>query len=141
VRRPATATSDVRRRRASGVLPGLILIGLGLGLVFAPTQNAAVSGVHHSDAGVASAMINTVQQIGGSVGTALLSSFAASAATDQMAGKTPTPQLAAEAALASYHTVFWWSAGFFLLAAIAAAVLFRPGPLAVDPDAAPVIAH
>ena len=125
----------------TGVLPGLILIGLGLGLVFAPTQNAATSGVHHSDAGVASAMINTVQQIGGSIGTALLSSFAASAATDHMAGRAPTPQLAAEAALASYHTVFWWSAGFFVLAAVMAAVLLRSGPLAVDPDAAPVIAH
>jgi EmrB/QacA subfamily drug resistance transporter len=125
----------------SGVLPGLIIIGLGLGLVFAPTQNAATSGVQHSDAGVASAMINTVQQIGGSIGTALLSSFAATAATDYMAGKTPSAQLAAEAQLQSYHTVFWWSAGFFLLAAIVAAVLFRTGPLDVDPDAPKAMAH
>ncbi|WP_433829220.1 DHA2 family efflux MFS transporter permease subunit [Actinoplanes sp. CA-015351] len=125
----------------SGVLPGLIIVGLGLGLVFAPTQNAATSGVTHSDAGVASAMINTVQQIGGSIGTALLSSFAASAASDYMAGKTPTAQLAAEAQLQSYHTVFWWSAGFFLLAAVVAAVLFRTGPLDVDPDAPPAMAH
>ncbi|MFI7543586.1 DHA2 family efflux MFS transporter permease subunit [Actinoplanes sp. NPDC049599] len=125
----------------TGVLPGLIIVGLGLGLVFAPTQNAAVSGVEHRDAGVASAMINTVQQIGGSIGTALLSSFAATAASNHLAGKTPTPQLAAQAAMESYHTVFWWSAGFFVIAALAAAVLFRNGPLAVDPDAAPVIAH
>ncbi|MEU4427003.1 DHA2 family efflux MFS transporter permease subunit [Actinoplanes sp. NPDC024001] len=126
---------------ASGVLPGLIVIGLGLGLVFAPTQNAATSGVEHRDAGVASAMINTVQQIGGSIGTALLSSFAASAATDYAAGKEPTPLLAAEAALSSYHTVFWWSAGFFVLSAIVAALLFRTGPLDVDPDAPPAMAH
>jgi MFS family permease len=132
---------DLDSSYVSGVLPGLIITGLGLGLVFAPTQNAAVSGVTHSDAGVASAMINTVQQIGGSIGTAVLSSFAASAITDHMAGKTPTPQLALEAQLSSYHTVFWWSAGFFVLAAIAGAVLFRTGPLDVDPDAAPVMAH
>ncbi|BAL86673.1 putative MFS transporter [Actinoplanes missouriensis 431] len=125
----------------SGILPGLIIIGLGLGLVFAPTQNAATSGVEHSDAGVASAMINTVQQIGGSIGTALLSSFAASAASDYMVGKEPTAQLAMQAQLESYHTVFWWSAGFFLLAAIVAAVLFRTGPLDVDPDAPPAMAH
>ncbi|MFI1988104.1 DHA2 family efflux MFS transporter permease subunit [Actinoplanes sp. NPDC020271] len=126
---------------ASGVLPGLIVIGLGLGLVFAPTQNAATSGVEHRDAGVASAMINTVQQIGGSIGTALLSSFAANAATDYIAGKQPTPLVQAQAALESYHTVFWWSAGFFVLAAVVAAVLFRTGPLDVDPDAPPAMAH
>ncbi|WP_306210455.1 MFS transporter [Actinoplanes sp. RD1] len=132
---------DLDSTYASGVLPGLIVVGLGLGLVFAPTQNAATSGVEHRDAGVASAMINTVQQVGGSIGTALLSSFAASAATDFAEGKTPTPTLAMEAQLASYHTVFWWSAGFFLLAAIVAAVLFRTGPLDVDPDAPPAMAH
>ncbi|BCJ45287.1 MFS transporter [Actinoplanes ianthinogenes] len=127
---------------AGGVLPGLIIIGLGLGLVFAPTQNAATSGVEHRDAGVASAMINTVQQIGGSIGTALLSSFAASAATDYLKGKDPSSKLAqAQAALESYHTVFWWSAGFFVLAAVVAAVLFRTGPLDVDPDAPPAMAH
>ncbi len=125
----------------SGVLPGLIIIGLGLGLVFAPTQNAATSGVEHHDAGVASAMINTVQQIGGSIGTALLSSFAASAAADYMVGKQPSPLVQAQAALESYHTVFWWSTGFFVLAAVVAAVVFRTGPLDVDPDVAPVIAH
>ncbi|KHD77777.1 Puromycin resistance protein pur8 [Actinoplanes utahensis] len=126
---------------ATGVLPGLIVVGLGLGLVFAPTQNAATSGVEHRDAGVASAMINTVQQIGGSIGTALLSSFAATAAADHMVGKEPSPLVQAQAALESYHTVFWWSAGFFLLAAVVAAVLFRAGPLDVDPDAPPAMAH
>ncbi|GIE47440.1 MFS transporter [Amorphoplanes nipponensis] len=125
----------------TGVLPGLIITGLGMGLIFAPTQNAATSGVQHHDAGVASAMINTAQQIGGSIGTALLSSFAASAATNYLAGKAPGPQTAALAALDSYHTVFWWSAGFFVLCGIVSAVTFRTGPLEVDPDAAPVIAH
>lgn len=126
---------------AGGVLPGLIIIGLGLGLVFAPTQNAATSGVEHRDAGVASAMINTVQQIGGSIGTALLSSFFATTVEDHLAGQAPTPQLALQAQLDGYHTVFWWSAGFFVLAALVAAVLFRTGPLDVDPDAPPAMAH
>ncbi|GIE76044.1 MFS transporter [Actinoplanes philippinensis] len=130
---------DLDSTYASGVLPGLIIIGLGLGLVFAPTQNAATAGVEHRDAGVASAMINTVQQIGGSIGTALLSSFYATAITDYMAGKPPTAQ--PMALIDGYHTVFWWSAGFFVLAAVVAAFLFRTGPLDVDPDAPPAMAH
>jgi EmrB/QacA subfamily drug resistance transporter len=132
---------DLDSSYASGVLPGLLIIGLGLGLVFAPTQNAATSGVEHRDAGVASAMINTMQQIGGSIGTALLSSFAASAATHYAQGRTPSALVAAQAQLTSYHTVFWWSCGFFLLAAVVSALLFRTGPLDVDPDAPRAMAH
>ncbi|WP_250008386.1 DHA2 family efflux MFS transporter permease subunit [Actinoplanes sp. M2I2] len=132
---------DVDSTYASGVLPGLLVIGLGLGLVFAPTQNAATSGVEHRDAGVASAMINTVQQIGGSIGTALLSSFAATAATNYATSHARSPQVALEASLASYHTVFWWSCGLFVVCAVVSALLFRTGPLDVDPDAAPAMAH
>ena len=123
------------------VLPALLVIGAGLGLVFAPAQNAATSGVDTGDAGVASAMINTAQQIGGSIGTALLSTFAASSASSYLAGRTPTAQLVAEASVHSYHTVFWWSAAFLAACAVLAAVLFRSGPLQDDPDAAPVLAH
>lgn len=132
---------DLDSTYASGVLPGLLVIGLGLGLVFAPTQNAATSGVEHRDAGVASAMINTVQQIGGSIGTALLSSFAATAATNYAASHPRSATLVAEASLASYHTVFWWSCGLFLACAVVSALLFRSGPLAVDPDAPKAMAH
>jgi EmrB/QacA subfamily drug resistance transporter len=124
-----------------GVLPPLLIIGLGLGLVFAPVQNAATAGVSADDAGVASAMINTVQQVGGSIGTALLSSFAAAAATSYVAGHSPSAQTVALATLHSYHVVFWWSAAFFVVCALVSAALFRSGPLQVDPDAAPALAH
>jgi len=63
------------------------------------------------------------------------------AATDYLAGKPYTQQIAAHAALASYHTVFWWSCGFFLLCSIVSAVLFRTGPLQLDPDAPRAMAH
>jgi hypothetical protein len=86
-------------------------------------------------------MINTVQQIGGSIGTALLSSFAASAGSHYAASHKPTATLAAEAALHSYHTVFWWSVGFFLLASVIGALVFRSGPLAADPSAPKAMAH
>jgi EmrB/QacA subfamily drug resistance transporter len=132
---------DVHSTYASGVLPGLLIIGLGMGLVFAPTQNAATSGVQHQDAGVASAMINTVQQIGGSIGTALLSSFAATAGSHYAKSHTPSATLALEAQLHSYHTVFWWSAGFFVLASVISALLLRSGPLAADPDSPPAMAY
>ena len=124
-----------------GVLPSLVLIGIGLGLVFAPVQNAATAGVGPDDAGVASAMINTVQQVGGSIGTALLSSFAATAAVHFAADRAPSAQTMALATLHSYHVVFWWSAGFFVACAVVAAALFRSGPLHVDPDAVPAMAH
>jgi EmrB/QacA subfamily drug resistance transporter len=132
---------DLDSTYVANVLPSLLLVGVGLGLVFAPVQNAAVSGVDPEDAGVASAMINTVQQVGGSIGTALLSSFAASAATSYLVGKTPTQATAALATLHSYHVVFWWSTGFFVACAVIAALLFRSGPMQLDPDAEPVIAH
>jgi len=132
---------DLDSTYARDVLPALLVIGAGLGLVFAPAQNAATAGVGEADAGVASAMINTAQQIGGSIGTALLSSFAASSASGYLAGRTPSAQLIAEAAVHSYHTVFWWSAGFLAMCAVLAALLFRSGPLQVDPDVAPVLAH
>jgi EmrB/QacA subfamily drug resistance transporter len=125
----------------SGVLPGLLIIGAGLGLVFAPVQNAATAGVDPDDAGVASAMINTVQQVGGSIGTAVLSSFAASAATSFALDHASDPAVTALATLHSYHVVFWWSAGFFAVCALVAGVLFRSGPLQVDPNAAPVMVH
>jgi hypothetical protein len=61
------------------VLPGLIVTGLGLGLIFAPATASATAAIKPSDAGAASAMVNTTQQIGGSVGTSLLNTIAVSA--------------------------------------------------------------
>ena len=63
------------RPRLTASLP---VLGLGFGLIFAPAINTATLGVARSDAGIASAMVNTMQQVGGSIGTALLSTIAAS---------------------------------------------------------------
>jgi EmrB/QacA subfamily drug resistance transporter len=130
---------------ATHVLPAIMLLGLGLGLVMAPSMNTATAGVQASDAGVASAMVNTGQQVGGSVGTALLSTLAASAATTFVGGQRPTAQLLAEASVHGYVTAFWWSAGIFAVGAVVCGFLL-PGRVASPEPAAetagePVFAH
>jgi EmrB/QacA subfamily drug resistance transporter len=103
------------------VLPSLILLGLGFGCVIAPSFNNATQGVDFKDAGVASAMVNTMQQVGGSVGTALLSTFAAHATANYLAAHTHGPVTAAltgRAATHGYSVAFAISAGVFLVAAV-----------------------
>ena len=90
---------------------------------------------------MASALVNTFQQIGGSIAVAVLSAFAATAATNYLDGRARTPENAALAAISSYHTAFWWSAGIFAAGAIICGLLLRHGAVAVDPDAAPALAH
>jgi EmrB/QacA subfamily drug resistance transporter len=125
----------------SGILPQLIVIGVGMGLIFAPGMQGAVSGVESHDAGVASAMVNTVQQVGGSIGTALLSTVAANAATDYLAGQVPTAALAAQAAVESYVTVFWWAAAIFATGSVITALVLRSGTLPAAAEGTVVVAH
>lgn len=68
------------------ILPAILLISIGMGFIFMSTTNVALHGVDAADSGVASAMVNTTQQIGGSLGTALLSTFAVSSAVTYLAG-------------------------------------------------------
>lgn len=69
---------------AADVLPPLLVAGFGFGMVMAPAMQTATLGVPPSDAGIASATVNTMQQVGGSVGTALLAAIAANAASDYL---------------------------------------------------------
>jgi EmrB/QacA subfamily drug resistance transporter len=116
---------------AGGVLPALLVMGAGMGMIFAPSFSSATAGVAHTDAGVASAMVNTSQQVGGSVGTALLSTVAANA----------THGFSAAAAVHGFTTAFYWSSGIFLVGAIVAATVLRPGVPAREPQGEPVLAH
>ncbi|PWI42221.1 DHA2 family efflux MFS transporter permease subunit [Streptomyces sp. ICBB 8177] len=124
---------------AADVLPPLIVMGLGLGLVMPPAMSLATDRIGPRDAGVASATVNTMQQVGGSIGTALLNTLAASAATHYMSGKRPTPVLAAQAQLHSYSTAYWWSAGFFVAGLVITALMYRGGRPSQDSAAAPVV--
>ncbi|MER5451815.1 MFS transporter [Streptomyces sp. NPDC002764] len=124
----------------SAVLPQLIVTGIGLGLVMPASMQLATGGVTAEDAGVASATVNAMQQVGGSIGTALLNTLAASAATDYLAGRDATSKLVqAQATIESYTTAFWWSAGMFAAGAVIAFLLFRRGVPEQDPEAAPVV--
>ncbi|MET7517956.1 MFS transporter [Streptomyces sp. NPDC005480] len=130
---------DASSTYAAHILPPLLLFGLGMGLVMAPSMSSATYGIDPADAGVGSASVNTMQQVGGSIGTALLSSLAAGAATNFLAGKQPTPDLIAQSALESYSTAYWWSAAFFAAGMIICGLLFRRGAPVHDPDAAPTV--
>jgi EmrB/QacA subfamily drug resistance transporter len=110
------------------ILPALILAGLGFGLIFAPSIATATLGVAEDEAGIASAMVNTSQQVGGSIGVALLSTISASAISSQLSGLTskPTPADVLAADVHGYTTCFYWAGAIFVIAAICAFGLLRP---------------
>jgi hypothetical protein len=93
--------------------------------VFAPATDFAVRGVEEGDAGVASGLVNASNQVGGSLGLALLSTLAATATTHYLAGKHPTPSVLAHAAVHGYTTGFWWAAGFFAAGALLTGLLMH----------------
>jgi EmrB/QacA subfamily drug resistance transporter len=115
-----------------GVLPGLIVLGFGLGLMFSSAINASTAGVAPADAGVASALVNVGQQIGGSIGTALLSTLAASASASYLSSHVQSAATAAEASLHSYTTAFHVAALIFAVGAVASGLLVKQGPLLTE---------
>jgi EmrB/QacA subfamily drug resistance transporter len=129
---------------AGHVLPGLIVMGVGMGNIFAPAFASATYGVAPNDTGVASALVNTMQQVGGSIGTALLSSIFASAVTSYATSHRPSAGLAAHAAVHGYDVAFWVAAGVFAFGAIVVGSLMRsirvPSPMG-EPSAEPAVAH
>ncbi|MFI1848317.1 MFS transporter [Streptomyces sp. NPDC020480] len=131
---------DLGSSYTTDILPPLIVAGLGLGLVMAPAMSLATSGVAAEDSGVASAAVNTMQQVGGSLGTALLNTLSTSAVTNYLDGKNPKdPAVLARAGLEGYSTAYWWSAVFFVAGLVISVLLYRRGAPTQDPDAAPVV--
>jgi len=105
------------------VLPSLLIVGLGMGCIFAPAFGTATLGVDESEAGVASAMVNTSQQVGGSVGTALLSTLFATATAAYTASHLGAPGLSGLAAIHGYTVAFTWAAGIFALGLMLALII------------------
>jgi EmrB/QacA subfamily drug resistance transporter len=123
---------------ADGVLGPLILAGIGLGLVIAPSINTGTFGVAPRDAGVASATVTVGQQLGASIGTSLLNTIFASAVASYLTLHVASARLIGRQALLGqalahgYDTAFWWVAGIFAAGAIVGGLLFRRGPLRRD---------
>jgi EmrB/QacA subfamily drug resistance transporter len=114
---------------ATHVLPGLLIVGIGMGAVAAPAIGTATLGVDDADAGVASATVNAAQQVGGAVGLALLSTISASAA-DYARSHARLPRVADIAAVHGYTSGFWAAAAIFVIGFILAALILpaKAGP-------------
>ncbi|WP_327132456.1 MFS transporter [Streptomyces sp. NBC_01343] len=144
------------------ILPAQLLLGLGMGTAFMPAMSLATHGVNPADAGVASAMVNTSQQVGGAIGTALLNTIAASATTAYLtdhaaavaAGGPSAKLIQAQAMVEGYSSAIWWAVGILVASSAIALTLIntgRPGaggPVASGDGAGadaevkiPVIAH
>ncbi|GAB2622681.1 MFS transporter [Paractinoplanes abujensis] len=116
------------------VFPAEVVLSFGMGVTFGPMSNTALVGVAGHDAGVASALINTAQQIGGSLGTALLNTIFTSAVAGYLAdhraeitSPDQAPALQAVATVHSYTVAFWVSAALIGVAALVAVILVRAG--------------
>ncbi|GAA0601629.1 MFS transporter [Streptomyces crystallinus] len=113
------------------ILPAQILLGLGMGTAFMPAMSLATIGVEPRDAGVASAMVNTSQQVGGAIGTALLNTIAASAttayATSHAAGAKSLELLKLQAMVHGFTSAIWWAVGILVVASAIAFTLVNTG--------------
>jgi EmrB/QacA subfamily drug resistance transporter len=126
----------------SPVLIAELVLGVGLGVVFATAINAATLGVEPHDAGVASALVNACQQVGGAVGVALLSTIAASATSNFATSHHGAATLASRASIHGYTIAFWVAAALFAIGAVSSLLLYEHDARVVPADsAAPVLAH
>ncbi|MFI7487837.1 MFS transporter [Micromonospora echinaurantiaca] len=142
-------TMETDTSYVEGVLVSGLLLGIGAGMIMPVAFNYATHGVDQRDAGIASASVNTAQQISSSIGTALLNTIATSATADYVASHARpgrSPAFAKEAMLEGFVTAGTWAAGILLAGALIVAVLMntpRPRQQAAvgAEDAAPVLAH
>lgn len=131
---------DLNSGYATQVLPQPVLVGIGLGTVIARAMSLATPDVAATDAGVASAAVDTLQRIDGSIGIALFSAMASDAATGYLSGHDPKdPGVLAQAGLAGCSTAYWWSAAVFITGLIVTALLYRRGVPRQNVNAAPVV--
>src|SRR5437764_1337549 len=118
----------------SDLLPGYVMVGVGIAFAFVPVSIAALAGVVEREAGLASGLINTSQQLGGAVGTAVASTiFTSHFKSLRIQGKSFP-----EALTGGYAWAFWGLAVIGVLALIAALTLIRREEMAEVPSAAPI---
>lgn len=112
------------------LLPAQILIGLGIGCVMMPAMSTATAGVAPHEAGAAGALVNSAQQIGGSLGIALLNTVSTTVTSNYLAGHgtSPTPSVTAEGTVHGYTVALALSVGILLLTAVIAGLLIHTRP-------------
>ena len=113
---------------------GFILTGVGLGFSFVPISIAALSGITQQEAGLASGLINTSQQIGGALGVAILTTVSTTRATHLLEGGTPRPV----AVVGGFSLAFWVAAAFAAASLVATLLLLRRSDLQAAPAGVPV---
>jgi predicted MFS family arabinose efflux permease len=122
---------------AGNLLSGLMPMSVGMGLVFVPITLLATGGVHGDDAGLASGLFNTAQQVGGSLGLAILSTLAASQTSSLLHGQV-TRGTALAARVSGYHVAFGVAAAMLAFGAVVLSAALRRRHLdAIDLEAAP----
>ena len=133
----------VRSSYAGEILPSLLLLGLGMGLTFMPVFATATAGIAPRDSGVTSATVNTAQQVGGSIGTALLNTLATTSAAAYVAARPHRPATVAAGVVHGYTVAIGWAAAIMLLAGLIAGLLVtarapKYGPRPKAPVSEPV---
>jgi MFS family permease len=116
---------------ASDLLPGYLLVGVGMAFAFIPMSIAALAGVEPHEAGLASGLINTSQQIGGALGVAIAATVAFTHTTTLIKSGHDV----AFAQTSGFALGFWVIAGFGAAAVVATLALVRPHEVAVGPEA------
>lgn len=117
---------------ATEILPALLLMGLGMGLTFMPVFSTATAGVAPQDSGVTSATVNTAQQVGGSIGTALLNTIATTSSAAyvgaHLAGSSQKALVVKEGVVHGYTVAIWWAVGIMLLVGLVAGLMVTTKP-------------
>jgi EmrB/QacA subfamily drug resistance transporter len=117
----------------SDLLPGFLLTGVGLGFAFVPVSIAALGGIEPHEAGLASGLINTSQQIGGALGVAILTTISTTRTSNLLNDGVPAPSAYSQ----GWSLAFWVAAGFAAASIVATMVLLRSRELQAEPATVP----
>ena len=131
-------TLDQNSSYLTHILPSFIAMSLGMGLLFVPLSATALSGIGNHDAGVASALLNSTQQVGGSLGTALLNTIFTTAVASFVATNGGSPAAQAQGAIHGYNVAFTASAVLFAIAGLLAVLFIRKPADMVDDHGNPI---
>ena len=115
------------------LLPGFILIGIGLGFSFVPVSIAALAGIAQHEAGLASGLINTNQQIGGAIGLAILITISTTRTDNELAAGASQP----EALVSGFQLAFWVAAAFAVIGLLTTLAVLKRDDLRTEPAAEP----